>query len=352
MSILKSKHNGWLADGTRTPFMGGGGGGPSTTKSETSNIPEYARPYVENMLGATQAQLFNTDTNPDTGATQITGFKPYQPYSSNVNDYVADFSPMQKQSFQGMANMQVAPQIGQATQMAGTSGLGSLGLAGQAAGAGGRYAQMATDPSSVKSYMSPYMQNVVDYQKSQALRDFQMGQPMMQARAVGQGAFGGNRLALQQAEAQRGLMSQLQGIEATGAQSAFDKATQAQQYGSTLGLQGLQAGLQGMGQVNQAASTLGSLGQNQYGQQMGILEGQNKFGAQQQALEQQKINQAIQDYATQQQYPMMQLGLMSNMLRGLPMQSTTTQMYQAQPPIAQQAAGLGLGALGAYKAFS
>jgi hypothetical protein len=154
-------------------------------------------------------------------------------------------------------------------------------------------------------------------------------------------------------------MSQLQGIQATGSQKAFDTAQQAQQFGSTLGLQGLQTGLQGIGTAQagltgglNAANTLGTLGQNQYGQQMGILQGQNQFGTQQQQMEQQKINQGIQDYATAQQYPMMQLGLMSNMLRGLPMQSTTTQMYQAQPPIAQQAAGLGLGALGAYKAFS
>ena len=72
-------------------------------------------------------------------------------------------------------------------------------------------------------------------------------------------------------------------------------------------------------------------------------------GAQQQ--QQQLINQQIQDYATQQQYPLMQLGFMSNMLRGLPMQASTTQSYQAQPSGAQQALGLGLGALGAYKAF-
>ena len=73
--------------------------------------------------------------------------------------------------------------------------------------------------------------------------------------------------------------------------------------------------------------------------------------AQQQAQEQQKINQAIQDYATAQQYPYMQLGIMNSMLRGLPLQSSTTQMYQAQPSTGQQLLGYGLGALGAYKAF-
>jgi len=344
---------------------GGGGGGPSSTKTETSNIPEYARPYVENMLGATQAQLFNTQQvgakpatydemgnmiSPATeGTTQISGFKPYQPYSTNVNDYFAGPSPMQQQSYQGMANMQVAPQIGEGSQMAGAAGLGSIGLGTQAAMAGQNYANMATNPNSVAAYMSPYMQNVVNYQKGQALRDYAMAMPKLQAQAVGQGAFGGNRMALQQAEAGRGLMSQLQGIEAQGAQRAFDTAQQAQQYGANLGLQGLQTGLQGYGQALNAGTALGQLGQTQYGQQMGILQGQNQFGQQQQQMEQAKINQAISDYATAQQYPYMQLGMMSNMLRGLPMQSTSTQMYQ-NPSAISQLGGLAATGIGAYGA--
>lgn len=359
MSFIKSKHSGWSWDLKRTPFMGGGGGGPSQTTTQTSNIPEYARPYVENMLGATQAQLFNTQTNPDTGAKEISGFKPYQAYSSNVNDYFAGPSPLQLQSYQAASQLQTPQQIMEGSQLAARGGQGllgtaapALGLSAMASGAGQAYENQATNPNDVSRYMSPYMQNVVDYQKSQALRDFQMGQPMMQARAAGQGAFGGNRLALQQAEAQRGLMSQLQGIEATGAQSAFDKAQAAQQYRANLGLQGMQAGLQGLGTAQQglsggvgAGSALGGLGTQQLGAQTGIIGLQNQLGTQQQQMEQAKINQAISDYATTQQYPMLQLGMMSNMLRGLPMQSQTTQMYQAQPSTLQQGIGT-IGALG------
>ena len=73
------------------------------------------------------------------------------------------------------------------------------------------------------------------------------------------------------------------------------------------------------------------------------------MGAQQQAAEQAKINQAIQNYATAQQYPMMQLGNISSLLHGLPLQSTTTQTYQAQPGIASQIGALGTGAIGLSK---
>jgi hypothetical protein len=101
----------------------------------------------------------------------------------------------------------------------------------------------------------------------------------------------------------------------------------------------------------QAAGTLGQLGQTQYGQNVGNIQLQNQLGGQQQALEQSKINQQVQDYATAQQYPMLQLANMNNLLRGLPMQSTTTQTYQAPPSTLSQLGGLGATAYGAYKTF-
>jgi hypothetical protein len=322
----------------------GGGGGPTTTTQVTSNIPDYAKPYVENMLQSTQAQIYNDD---------MTTFRPYTPYSSDPNDYVAGFSPLQQSAQQSAYNMTTPGQFNAASGLAGMSGVGSMGIAGQAAGAGQQYAQQATNPYATQAYMSPYMQNVVDYQKSQAVRDFGMGQGARKAQAVGQGAFGGNRQALMESEAQRGLMSQLGGIEATGAQQAFQNAQQQQQFGANLGLQGYGTALQGLGQANQAAGTLGQLGTQQLGAEQSIINTQNQMGAQQQQQEQQKINQAIQDYATAQQYPMMQLGMMNAMLRGLPLQQSTTQQYQAAPSAVSQLGGLaatGIGAYGALKA--
>jgi hypothetical protein len=241
--------------------------------------------------------------------------------------------------------MQVPGQIGQASGLAGMSGLGAMGAAQQAMGAGQQFQNMATNPYATQAYMSPYMQNVVDYQKSQALRDFQIGQPMRKAQAVGQGAFGGSRQAIMEAEAERSLGSQLQGITAAGSQKAFEDAQKQQQFGAQLGMQGLQTGLQGYGQMGQAAGTLGQLGQQQFGTQKDIIGMQSQFGREQQALEQQKINQAIQDFANAQQYPLMQLGVMSNMLRGLPMQSQTTNQYVAAPNAITQ--GIGLAGAGA-----
>ena len=331
---------------------GGGGGGspqPTQTTSYNTNIPEYAKPYVTTMLGATQKQLFEGTPTAE-GGYDITGFRGYKPYSTDVNNYFAGFSPMQKQAQQATGQLQVPGEYGQATQMTGLAGLGALGLSGQMAGAGQQFAQQAQDPRAMQGYMSPYMQNVVDYQKSQALRDYQMAAPMRRAQALGAGAFGGSRQAIMEAEAERSLGSQLQGIAATGSQKAFEDAQRQQQFGAQLGLQGQQAGLQGLGQFGQMASQLGQLGGARLGAQRDIIGMQSQMGKEQQALEQAKINQAIQDYATQQQYPLMQLGFMSNMLRGLPMQATTTQTYQAQPSGINQGLGLLAGAAGAKQA--
>ena len=93
MSILRYKQK-MLANGgvlqTSSP-SGGGSSGPTQTTVQNTNIPDYAQPYVSNMLNATQSQLFQTD--PTSG--QITGFQPYTPYSNDPTKYVAGFSPLQ-----------------------------------------------------------------------------------------------------------------------------------------------------------------------------------------------------------------------------------------------------------------
>jgi len=311
-------------------YGGGGGGSPAPTQNttQTSNIPEYAEPYVTNMLESGQRQIYSDG---------MTTFRPYQPYSSDVNNYFAGFSPLQTQAQQAAGQMQSPSQFGAATGLAGVSGLGQLGV-------GADYQRMVTNPNTVAQYMSPYQQAVTDIAKTDAVRNAQLAQQQANLGSARQGTYGGARQALMQGEREKNLMSNLSNIQAQGSQAAYDRAIQSQQFGSTLGLQGL-AG------AGQAASTLGNLGSQQQAADINTINLQSQMGGQQQQLEQNKINQAIQDYATAQQYPFMQLGMMNALLRGLPLQQTTTQQYQAQPGIAQQAMGLGLGAAGLSKAF-
>jgi hypothetical protein len=174
----------------------------------------------------------------------------------------------------------------------------------------------------------------------EAARQSAMQGQQNQAQAVQQGAFGGARTGIVEAERQRNLGQQQADIYGKGMQSAFEQARQAQQYGADLNLKGMGMGMEG-------GKALGEMGQQQYAQEMGVMGQQLAVGKQQQDYEQNRLNQVIQDYATSQQYPFMQLGILSNMIRGQPMQAMNTQSYQAQPSYLQQ----GIGALGMVNAM-
>ena len=259
----------------------------------------------------------------------------YQPYTG---ERVAPFTPLQQQAFEGAQNLGPSPLLQPAAGLTGAAGLGGLG-------AGAQYTQQATSPGAMQAYMSPYMQNVVDWQKTQAINDYGRQLPGMQAAATNAGAFGGSRQAIVESEAQRNLQNQLAGIQAQGTQAAFDKAQQAQQFGANLGLQGL-------GLAGQMGQQFGQLGQQAFGQQAGALQAQQQAGAIQQAQTQQQRDQAYEEFMRQQLYPQSQLQFLSSLLRGsvvAPQQTMYT--YQAQPSMVSQIGGLGLGALGMSKAF-
>ena len=140
----------------------------------------------------------------------------------------------------------------------------------------------------------------------------------------------------------RQLAGTAQGMQ--GAQIGI-QGQQAAMQGAGMGLQGVQGAQAAYGLGNQTAASMANTAGQQLQAQQGIYGMQNTAGAQQQALEQAKINQSMLDYANAQQYPLMQLGTMSNMLRGLPMQASTTNQYAASPnPLSQAIGTIGAGA--------
>lgn len=364
MSFLKSKHSGWTHELKRTPFTGGGGGGggPTQTNVQNSNIPEYARPYVETMLGTAQQQIYNYGAPDAEGNKTVTGFKPYTPYGATVdasgnitntaqeqaNAAVAPFSPLQQMSFYNASNLGLPGQYNTGTGYAALGGIGAANVANRAADVGNQYNMMATNPYATQAFMSPYIQTALQPQLAEMNRQYDITGLQERKAAAGQGAFGGNRQALMQAENQRNKNMAMNQAIGSGYQNAFQAAQQAQQYGANLGLQGYGTALQGTGQLTQAGTALANIGGQQLQGQQGIIGLQNQMGSQLQTQEQNKINQAIQNYAMQQQYPMQQLSAMSGLLRGLPLQSATTQSYQAAPSAISQISGLGLTGAAAY----
>ena len=320
---------------------GGGGSAPASSQTSVSELPEWARGYAKDTLGKAAA-LTDVSQNP------------YQAYGA---DRIAGFSPLQQQSQQDAASMQTSGLTGLGGQLAGAATLGALGTQYDPTQfRGGQFGQREA-----QQYMSPYMQSVVDIQQREAQRQGDIAGTQRAAQATQQGAFGGGRQAIMEAEAARNLATQKGDIQAQGLQSSYQQAQaqfnadqarrmqaqqlqeQSKQYGAGLGLQGLQTALTGAGQM-------GALGQQQFGQGMDINKLQNAYGGQQQALQQQGLDQAYQDFQNQQNYPYKQLGFMSDMIRGLPLgQQSTSQMYSANPSMIQNIGALGAGAYGLSK---
>jgi hypothetical protein len=216
--------------------MGGGGGSNQVQKSEVtqSTLPEYARPYFEGLM---------TRAN-----TELT--KGYTPYGQ---ERIADFTQQQRGVQQNILGMQTPGQFGNASTLATAAGLGSLEAGKYTPGQFGFQqvnAQQVNAPSmqaaqtnynpnlttfqmqapdqfgqqQTNQYMSPYMQNVVDTQKREAVRDARQGQIVQDLGAARQGTYGGSRQLLAGLERERNLGTQLGDIQARGSQSAFENA--------------------------------------------------------------------------------------------------------------------------------
>jgi hypothetical protein len=325
--------------------MGGGdSGGPTTTTVNQSNIPEYLRPQVETLLGGSMKELFQTKEIPGVDGApstfEIVGTKPFTPYSSNVQDYVAGFSPLQQQVQANAANLQMPGQFNYATDMANAAGqggmqsaqqalgygnagfqsgqmgqqmgmqggdfygsmgagygqqgadygaqaadIGQMGLraertgrqignqaqeyARQAAGMGDLYGQMATSPSTYQAYMSPYQEAVTNVQLEGLQRQADIARTQRGAQAARAGAYGGSRQAIENAEANRALASQMDAVRAQGLQQAYQQAQANIGQRAQLGLQGLQGAQQGLGTALQG----GQLGLSGIGTALQGLQG-------------------------------------------------------------------------------
>jgi len=381
----------------------------SQISSSQTSIPDYAKPYVQNLLGQAQA-VTNTTQNP---------------YMQYMGERVAQFTPLQQQAFEGAQGMQTAPQLQQATDITGLASQAALNYekynpntfsAYTVQNPNLNYYQMDpsqgvttesfTRPSTQEAYMSPYMRNVVERQQADAQRQSDIASQIQSAQAARSGAFGGSGDYLMRGQMRNNLARQQGDIFAQGQQAAFQQgqqqfnqeqaarlqanlanqqaglqvggqnlqaklgvqqlgagqdiqaqlanqnqlmqaqqlAEQSRQYGAGLGLQGLQTALTGAGQ-------LGNLGQNQFGQQMGINQLQSGYGGQQQQQVQNMLNNQYQDYLGYQNYPYKQLGFMSDMLRGLPLTQQSSTIYSQPPSMVSQVAGLGGAALTGAKLF-
>jgi hypothetical protein len=358
---------------------------PTQTNISQTSIPDYAKPYVETLLGKAEA---------------LTSQNPYQAYPG---ERTADFTKLQNNAFTAAQNLGPASQLNSATNLAQNAGIRALGTSYQAGNFGvgnvnapslQNYQMQGPQQftgNQVGQYMNPYLQNSLQPALQEMQRQYDITGMQEAGRATQAGAFGGSRAAIMQAENERNknmAMNQMigQGYNTayTNAQQQFNTqqqnemqarqanlnallgvqnlgsgqslqaqlanqqtglqsqqlGEQSRQYGAGLGLQGLQTALQGAG-------ALGNLGATQFGQQTQAIGLQGQMGGVQQQQQQNVLNQQYQDFLNQKQYPYQQLGFMSDTLRGLPLAQTSSATYQ-NPSMLSQVAGLGTAAAGAY----
>lgn len=245
----------------------------------TSNIGPAQQPYY-NALMQGASGLLTTQTPRYVNAEG-------QPIGR-----IAGFTPQQQQLQNQIAGMQTPGQFGAASNLAATAGLGSLQASQYDPGQFGAQqigqpnlqqysmqaprnvraqqygtpqmgaAQTGFQPdlnyfqmqgpqqfgsTQAQQYMSPFIQQALEPQMREAIRNAQQQQLGASLGSVRQGTYGGARQALAQTERERNLGQQLGDIQARGMQSAFENA-QAQferdrAAGMTAGQQNLQAAL-------------------------------------------------------------------------------------------------------------
>ena len=232
----------------------------------------------------------------------------------------------------------------------------------------------------VGQYMNPYTQNVVDRQKSEAMRDYQRTQGLRNSQAVQAGAFGGSRGAVRNFLAEDSMMNRMGMLQDAGLRDAYKDATNqftasrtadmsvdksraaelarveaategADQFAAKQGLNALQTGA-GLAKDSVA---LGELGRQTDIQNLQLLEG---IGAAEEGRDQQQLDLDYNEFLAKKGYTAEQIGNMTGILSGMPIAATGTNTYQGtstqpvrEPGTMQQLAGAGLTGLSLYKAY-
>ena len=327
---------------------GGGGGGPTQTTSTVTqtDLPSYAKPYFENLMKEAQKETK----------------REYDPYAGSRLAGPATGTLESEQALTQLARTGV-PEYDVAQQTAAQAAGFQTPLASQLATLQGTgYQSQQFGGQQAQQYMDPYLEQVLDRQKESLRREAERQQAGRSAQAVQAGAFGGSRQAVQEALAEESLMRQIQDVEATGRQQAFEQAQQqferdrqARERAQQMRLQSaeqlaaLDAQAQKIGMTG--AELLANLGAQEFEtgvQSAGLLEAVGKAET---AREQQMLDLAYQDYLRQRDYPREQLQFMSSILRGVPVSPSQEQAtFQSVNPY-QQLLGTGISGLSLYRAL-
>ena len=262
--------------------MGGKSGGGGTTTSTTTVPPQVLAAYTS---------LINQ--------AQKVAAAPLQQYQGQM---LAGFTPQQTSAFgeinaaQGAAN----PYINAAANYAAQSATPISGA--------------PVTAQQIQQYESPYTQAVTQATEQQFANQNAQQQQQLAGNQITQGAYGGDRSAVQAA-----LMAGQQ----TAAEAPVLANIQQQGYGQALSEANAQqqAAMQAAQLSNQfagqAASTMGGLGQEALGTQLQGAGAQLQAGELQQNQAQAGLNIPYEQFMQQQAYPFQTTGWLGNLVEGV-----------------------------------
>ena len=292
-----------------------------------SNLPKYFEPYAIDMMKRAEAE----------------SKREYTPYEgqrlADENTDTARSREMARAAAEGGI-------AGLDTAQAGTSAGMNRALSGMG------YQSQDFDSAQAQKYMSPYLQNVLNVQKNQAVLDFNRGQADRNFAANQAGAFGGSRQGVQQALAGEGLQRQLAEIQATGQQKAFEQAQQ--QFGADRDAraQAEKMGLSAAESLSGQSAQLAALGEKARAGDIESAQLLEKISKDRMAREQAGLDLSYEDFVRQRDMPREDLTFLSSILRGVPVQpSTETTKLQNRDPF-QDLLGTGIAGLGLYKGIT
>lgn len=260
-------------------------GAPSSSTQTTQvRLPAWLEDYSQNTLNL---------------AGQIAD-RPYTPFTGQT---VAGFSGDQTQAQQSVRDMQ-----GATAGFMGGLAQGAASLANYRPTAVAAGTLPGTD---MTQYMNPYINNVERFALDSIENQRRNAENALADRAIASRAFGGSRLALQQAMNDQNAMETAARTSANLRAQAFGNAQQmatqdlgrtfqADTFNQNLGLQGQQAALQALGQ----AGNLAGAGQRAAYTDISAL---SASGAEQQALEQAALADQQARFNEAQNFPLQQL---------------------------------------------
>ena len=235
----------------------------TTGGTNMQGLSDWAAPYVNNYLGQAQA-LSN---------------QPYQAYGGPLT---AGASDLQNKQFQGLAGLTFPSNLGQSFSSAGAY---QLPQPGDTSG--------GAPPGIAAQYMNPYLQSVLTPQLDELRRQSEITNMGNNAKLTSQGAFGGSRNAIMNAENQRNLMQEQNKTVGQGYANAYDKA---------------------MGQFN-TEQTQGQALSNMFG----------AAGNTQRGITAEGIAADKAEFENQRQFPYQQVQFQRDMISGLPISSVSNQ---------------------------